>query len=116
MDTALAYLYRAAQAEPAALPRLTLVDLKLTNGNGVELIRRLRANRQLDCMPVLMLTTSDNPTDVRAAFAAGANAYVIKPSTFEELVGLTNDICRFWLHWNHSTPNERLKLSDGNPL
>lgn len=83
-----------------ALPHLVLLDLKLRNSNGLLLLRRLRDDARLCALPVVILTSSDDPHDIAASYATGANGYVVKPGTFSELLTLTGDLCRFWLQWN----------------
>jgi two-component system response regulator len=88
------------------LPSLILLDLKLRNSNGLSLLRRLRADARLSAIPVVILTTSDEPQDIAMSYAAGANGYVVKPGEFKELVALTGDLCRYWLGWNRVTTLE----------
>ena len=79
---------------------LILLDLKLRNSSGLALLQRLRADTRLSKVPVIILTTSEDPQDIAAAYASGANAYVVKPGVFADLVRLTADLCQFWLAWN----------------
>ena len=104
MDGALAFLDRQATAVPSSLPRLLLVDLKLSQGSGIELLRRVRSDRRLAHLPVIMLTTSDDPRDIRASYSGGVNGYVVKPSTFYDLLVLIHDLCAYWLKWNQTAP------------
>lgn len=90
----------------AALPHLVLLDLKLRNANGLSLLRRLRADARLCILPVVILTSSDDPRDIAAAYATGANGYVVKPGRLEDLVALMHDLCMFWLTWNRLPPQE----------
>lgn len=100
LDDALAFL-EATAALPDSLPRVILLDLKLGEGDGREWLRRLRRDRRFATIPVVILTMSDHHRDIAAAYAAGANAYVVKPDTFDDLVTMIGDLCRFWLTWNH---------------
>ncbi len=102
IESALAFLENQAVTCRMGLPSLVLIDVKLTNGNGIDLVRRLRANRLLARLPIVMLTTSDDPQDIEASYAAGANGYVVKPATFSELVTLAGAVCHFWLNWNRT--------------
>jgi CheY-like chemotaxis protein len=86
----------------AALPRLILVDLKLMNGSGIDIVRYIRSHERLHHVPVVILTTSDAQHDIEASYAAGANAYAVKPGTYTDFVKLTHDLCRFWLGWNRT--------------
>ena len=84
------------------LPSLILLDLQLRGQNGCDLLKRLRADARLAAIPVVVFTTSDDQTDLARCYAGGANGYVVKPGTFDELVHCTGDICRYWLTWNRS--------------
>jgi len=98
-----------ATAEPGtgALLWLIVLDLKLASQTGLTVLRRIRQDSRFAHVPVVMLTTSDDPHDMQASYEAGANGYVVKPGTFAELVSLVNDLCRFWLYWN-KVPTEHV--------
>jgi CheY-like chemotaxis protein len=83
-------------------PSLILLDLKLGRRNGCDFLKRLRADARFAAIPVIVFTTSDDQTDLARCYASGANGYVVKPGTFEELIHCTSDICRYWLKWNRS--------------
>jgi two-component system response regulator len=87
---------------PAAPPSLILLDLQLRGQNGCDFLRRLRADARFAAIPVVVFTTSDDQTDLARCYASGANGYVVKPGTFDELVHCTGDICRYWLKWNRT--------------
>jgi DNA-binding NarL/FixJ family response regulator len=53
-------------------------------------------------LPVIVFTTSDDPRDLAPCYANGANGYVVKPGTFDDLVRFVDDLCRYWLKWNRS--------------
>ena len=95
---------RSASKEtmPAASPSLILLDLKLGRRDGCDFLIRLRADVRFAAIPVVVFTTSDDQTDLARCYASGANGYVVKPGTFDELVHCTGDICRYWLKWNRS--------------
>jgi CheY-like chemotaxis protein len=87
---------------PPSLPSLILLDLHLCGQNGCYFLKRLRADARFAAIPVVVFTTSDDLTDLARCYASGANGYVIKPGTFDELVQCTGDLCRYWLKWNRS--------------
>jgi two-component system response regulator len=103
-ESALALLEAQAGSPQPALPQVIILDLHLRDMIGIELVYRLRADARLPLVPIVMLTTSDDPRDIRASYEAGASASIVKPGTFEELSTLAHDLCRHWLHWNR-TPN-----------
>jgi CheY-like chemotaxis protein len=76
------------------------LDLNLRGQNGCDFLKRLRANARFTAIPVVVFTTSDDQTDLARCYANGANGYVVKPGTFDELIHCTRDICRYWLTWN----------------
>lgn len=98
---ALSYLHHQVEHH-TVLPRLILVDLKLTNGNGLDIVHYIRHHDPLHLIPVIILTSSDAHADIQTSYRAGANAYVVKPGTYSEFVMLTRDLCRFWLDWNRT--------------
>ncbi len=98
---ALSYLDHQLERH-TVLPRLILVDLKLTNGNGLDILHYIRHHDRLHLVPVIILTSSDAHIDIQTSYGAGANAYVIKPGTYSEFVTLMRDLCRFWLDWNRT--------------
>lgn len=83
-------------------PSLILLDLKLGNQHGLDFLRRLRLDAQVKHVPVVFFTTSDDPADLTACYVAGANGYVMKPGTYEDLIRFINDLCRYWIEWNRA--------------
>jgi two-component system response regulator len=79
------------------LPDLVLLDLNLPRLNGREVLDRLRATPQFRAVPVVVLTTSGRPEDVRDVYAAGANTYIEKPQDFARFVEVLRTVCRYWL-------------------
>jgi CheY-like chemotaxis protein len=79
---------------------LILLDLKLGRQNGCDFLKRLRADARFAAIPVVVFTTSDDPTDLARCYASGANGYVVKPGTFEQLVQCVGDIGRYWIDRN----------------
>jgi two-component system response regulator len=97
-----------AEAIARALARATapyemmLLDLKLPKLSGLDVLRRVRAEPSTSLLPVVILTSSVEESDVRACYAAGANSYVRKPITFEEFARAVEIVGRFWLDLNVS--------------
>jgi len=79
------------------LPDLVLLDLKLPRRGGLDVLRWVRGRGDGDDLPVVVLTTSDEPDDVRRAYRAGANSYVVKPGTPGSMTGLARALGEFWL-------------------
>ncbi len=78
-------------------PDLVLLDLNLPGLPGLEVLRRLRADPALHGVPVVVLTTSRRPEDVRQTYAAGANTYIEKPQDFNRFVQVLRTIEHYWL-------------------
>ncbi|MBP7690434.1 MAG: response regulator [Anaerolineales bacterium] len=75
---ALEYVRHPAPAPVLGLPDIVLLDLKLPKVDGLEVLRALRGAAAWERVPVIVLTTSNNPADVRACYATGADAYLSK--------------------------------------
>lgn len=100
VDSASAWLRRLAGSSQQTLPALILLDLKLKSESGLKLLHNVRHDSRLARLPVVIITTSDDPHDISACYAAGVNGYVVKPGTFGGLTALVGDLCRYWLNWN----------------
>ncbi len=82
------------------LPRLVLLDHDLPGRSGLEVLQWMRAQQDLCSVPVLILSGSTHASDARAAYLLGANGYLVKPSTYEELSRLARAIADYWLGFN----------------
>lgn len=87
-------------------PALVLMDLKLPRIDGLEVLRRIRADARTRLLPVVVLTTSREQRDIRAAYAAGANSYVRKPVDFDKFTEALGLIGRYWLALNEYPADE----------
>jgi CheY-like chemotaxis protein len=99
-DEALDYLHREGQyKEPQLSPRpdLILLDLNLPRMNGHELLDFLKQDQRFRQIPIIVLTTSGRPDDVRLAYEAGANAYLLKPVEFARFTDVMEQLGKFWL-------------------
>lgn len=102
-EAAIAYLERWPAGSPGA-PKLALLDINMPRKNGFETLEWIRRSKRWSALPVLMLTASSEPSDMRAAARLGANAYLIKPVRLEELVELVSAIDAFWLRFTDFRP------------
>ena len=96
----LAYLRRAGQTTGAVTPQpsLIVIDADLPgNPGGNELVAQLKSNPETKHIPVVLLGETDEPETVSAAYAAGANTYIVKPVTFLALVRLMKVFTAYWL-------------------
>lgn len=98
-DALLDYLHRRGEyvdADAAPRPCLILLDLNMPRVDGREALRQIKADPDLRRIPIVILTTSKAPEDVRRCYDLGANAYITKPMTFEGLVDVMGSLSRFW--------------------
>lgn len=82
-------------------PRVVLLDLKLPKVNGLEVLRSMKNDPRLQTIPVVMVTSSAEHPDVKAAYNLGANGYVIKPVQFEAFMEAMSRVGVYWLMVNH---------------
>ena len=82
------------------LPALVLLDLNLPRLDGREVLQAIRADDTTRRLPVVVLTTSAEPSDVEQAYALGANSYIQKPVEFERFVEVVRQVGRYWLAIN----------------
>jgi two-component system response regulator len=86
-------------------PALVLLDLKLPKIDGLEVLRRLRADQRTRLLPVVILTSSNEETDVLKGYEAGANAYIRKPVDFVQFIEAVGQLGLFWLVLNEAPPD-----------
>lgn len=80
--------------DPRSLPDLVLLDLNMPVLNGFEILSNLKACHRH--VPVVILTTSASETDIDRAYNLGANSFITKPSTYQELIDLAKQIRLYW--------------------
>jgi DNA-binding response OmpR family regulator len=85
------------------LPALVLLDLKLPRVMGMDVLKWIRERPEFDMMLVIMLTSSQQRTDIRTACALGANSYLVKPSNPLDLAEMMELVKRYWLKLNQPT-------------
>jgi len=83
-------------------PKLILLDLNLPGLSGLDILRRIKEIPFLRHTPVILFSTSDDPADVRASYEFGANAYVTKPSGYNNLIDCLRSLHDFWFNKNKS--------------
>ena len=77
-------------------PQLILMDINMPRENGFELLRRLREDRELAPIPVIMLSTSTADTDIAEAYRLGANSFINKPATSDGMRQVARHVDEFW--------------------
>jgi CheY-like chemotaxis protein len=90
--------FSAPAAKP--IPALLLLDLKLPKHSGLEVLAWMRGHPPLRRLPIVMLTSSNQPEDIDQAYDLGANSYLVKPGSIDELVELARAIESYWLRAN----------------
>src|SRR5262249_4053629 len=104
---ALDYLFATgphAGRNSAVMPHVVLLDLNLPKINGLEVLRRLRANERTKRLPVVILTTSMEDKDVLGSYDLGANSYVRKPVDFVQFADAARQLGLYWLVLNKPPP------------
>ena len=104
---ALDYLYRRGKFadREAGDPSVLLLDIKMPRMDGLEVLRQLRADEQLKRLPVVVLTSSREESDLARSWDLGVNAYVVKPVDSEQFFTAVKTLGRFWAVLNE-TPSE----------
>lgn len=103
---ALDYLYRKGDysSRKEGLPVVVLLDLKLPKLDGLEVLKRIKTDERLKSLPVVMLTSSREESDLQKSYEYGVNAYVVKPIDFKEFVNAIRQLERFWTVVNQPPP------------
>lgn len=104
---ALEYLFGTgayAGRNPAHLPQVVLLDLKLPKVDGLQVLRAIRADKRTDTLPVVILTSSDEQRDVVESYHLGANSYVRKPVGFAEFAEAVRQLGLYWTLINRAPP------------
>jgi len=103
---AMDYLYRRNEFadRPGALPALVLLDLKMPLLDGIGVLQQIKGSELLHNIPVVVLTSSTEPSDLLKAYSAGTNAYIAKPTDFSQFLESMKHVCEFWLKINQTAP------------
>lgn len=107
---ALDYLFcQGAFAGRAAspLPAVILLDLKLPKVDGLEVLKRLRADARTRLLPVVILTSSKEEQDVLSGYSQGANSYIRKPVDFTQFMEAIRQVGLYWLMLNETPPPKK---------
>jgi CheY-like chemotaxis protein len=82
-----------------------LLDIKLPRVDGLEVLRRIRSNPSTRYLPVVMVTSTDEPNEIREAYTLGANSYITKPVDFKVFARQMGVLADYWLAINHPPPS-----------
>ena len=104
---ALDYLFATGRYESRdpGLPEVVLLDLKLPRLDGLEVLRRLRADERTKRLPVVVLTSSSEDQDILRSYDLGANSYVRKPVDFGQFLEAARQLGLYWLVLNQPAPD-----------
>lgn len=97
---ALDYLHgrgRFADRASCPPPKVVLLDLKLPKLSGLEVLKAMRQDDRTRCIPVVVLTSSREDPDIKAAYELGANSYVVKPVEFQDFAEAVSRVGLYWL-------------------
>lgn len=91
-----------ASRDVNAKPKVVLLDLKLPKVSGTEVLRRMRTDDRTKAIPVVVLTSSQEGSDLRECYALGVNSYVVKPVEFDEFSKAVAELGFYWLLVNRT--------------
>jgi two-component system response regulator len=97
---ALDYLFDPANRLPAVI----LLDLKLPKVGGIEVLKRLRTEARTKLVPIIVLTSSNVDSDLKACYELGCNSYIQKPVDFDKFVDAVGLLGMYWLVINEPPP------------
>ncbi len=107
-EEALDYLFATgshADRDPRVMPSVVLLDLKLPKLDGLDVLRRMRADARTRRLPVVVLTSSNEERDVVRSYDLGANSFVRKPVDFAQFVESARQLGLYWLVLNELPRN-----------
>ncbi len=83
-------------------PKVILLDVRLPKLNGLEVLREIKADKRTRSIPVVMVTSSREDPDIKAAYELGANSYVVKPVEFDAFMDAMSNLGLYWLLVNQT--------------
>lgn len=108
-EQAIDYLLgRAAYADRQShpFPSMMLLDLKMPRLSGFDVLDFVRREPQLRRLPIVIFSSSDDPKDIKRAYEAGANSYLCKPHSSDDLSALLKALQEYWCKFNHFPPQQ----------
>jgi CheY-like chemotaxis protein len=88
--------------ETPGIPWIVLLDLKMPRKSGLEVLKWLRGQPRLRRLPVIIFTSSRESSDIARAYDLGANSYLVKPVSFDQLKEMVRDVNHYWLELNEN--------------
>ena len=104
---ALDYLYHRGDFSGVehVRPVVVILDIKMPRVNGLEVLRQMKSDPDLCCIPVVMLTSSCEERDLQLSYRLGVNAYVVKPVSFQSFLESVRRLVLFWSRLNVPPPD-----------
>jgi DNA-binding response OmpR family regulator len=102
-EEALEYFFATGQysgRDLNATPKLVILDLKLPKVDGLEVLKRVKGDERTKMIPVVILTSSKEESDIIAGYKLGANSFIVKPVDFEKFIATIKELGMYWLLLN----------------
>ncbi len=104
-EEAIAMLFGEGGRALPTRPQVVLLDLKLPKVDGLEVLRRIRDDNRTCTLPVVVLTSSDEESDIVRSYKLGVNSYIRKPVNFSDFATATQQLGMYWLVLNECPPS-----------
>ncbi len=111
-DEALDYLYKRGKYADRkdGYPVVIFLDTRLPKTDGKEVLRQLKTTEKINCIPVVMFTGSNAEQDIIQTYAYGANSYVVKPFSIDDLFRVLREVGLYWTVVSEPPPVDKCKL------
>lgn len=109
-EDALNFIFRKgkySERNSESSPRMILLDLKLPKVDGLEVLKEIKSNPETKMIPVIVLTSSKEESDIVESYKLGVNSYIVKPVDFDKFVDAVRDLGLYWLLLNEPPINKR---------
>lgn len=108
-DDAIAYIRGAGRFSRREMPDLVIVDLKMPGKDGFDVLREVKSDERFKELPIIVLSSSDDESDIHAAYKMGSNSYVVKPIRYEAFAERVGQIPDYWGKVNELPPKQKKK-------